>query len=390
MVEKLEKRLDNSGVGGMLLAELSKAFDCLRHDLLIAKLVAYDFHQPSLCFIFSYPSGRTQRTKVNNSYSSHTDIKYSVPQCSILDPLLFNIDICDLFFWDYKCDIASYADDNTPCTSDISLNLVLEKLESSTHDLFRWFKENHMKANPDKCHLLVTTNTLTSVNINGFQIKNSTEERLLGIKFDSKLSFENHVSSLCKKASQKLHALTRIVNYMNLSKRKALMKTFVISQFNYCPLVWMFHSRKLNHRINSIHERALRVTYQDYQSTFLQLLQKDNSVTIHQRNLQVLATEIFKAKNDLSPEIMKEVFELKEPSYSLRSKGNYFVRGNVKTTHYGIQSIKYLAPKIWDLVPDQIKHCGSLTKFKHFIKSCSPSDCPCRICKTYIAQVGFI
>ena len=152
----------------------------------------------------------------------------------------------------------------------------------------------------------------------------------------------------------------------------------------------MFHCRKLNHRINSIHERALRVTYQDYQSTFLQLLQKDNSVTIHQRNLQVLATEIFKAKNDLSPEIMKEVFELKEPSYSLRSKGNYFVRGNVKTTHYGIQSIKYLAPKIWDLVPDQIKHCGSLTKFKHFIKSWSPSDCPCRLCKTYIAQVGFI
>ena len=292
--------------------------------------------------------------------------------------------------WDYKRDIASYADDNTPYTSDISLNLVLENLESSTHDLFRGFKENHIKSNPDKYHLLVTTNTLTSVNINGFQITNSTEEKLLGIKFDSKLSFENHISSLCKKASQKLHAVTRIVNYTNLSKRKALIKTFVISQFNYCPLVLMFHSRKLNHRINSIHERQLRVTYQDYQSTFLQLLQKDNSVIIHQRNLQFLTTGIFKAKNDLSPEIMKEVFELKEPTYSLRSKRNYFVRGSVKTSHYGIQSIKYLAPKIWAVVPDQIKHCGSLTKFKHFIKSWSPSDCPCRLCKTYIAQVGFI
>ena len=82
----------------------------------------------------------------------------------------------------------------------------------------------------------------------------------------------------------------------------------------------MFHRRKLNHRINSIDETALRVAYQDYKSTFLQ--QKDNSVTIHQRDLQVPATEIFKAKNDLSPEIMKEVFELKEPSYSLFSKGN--------------------------------------------------------------------
>ena len=87
------------------------------------------------------------------------------------------------------------------------------------------------------------------------------------------------------------------------------------------------------------------VPYQDYQSTFLQLLQKDNSATIHQWKLQVLANEIFKAKNDLSPEIMKEIFELKKSCYSLHSKGNYFVLGNVKTTHYGIQSIKYLAPK---------------------------------------------
>ena len=152
----------------------------------------------------------------------------------------------------------------------------------------------------------------------------------------------------------------------------------------------MFHSRKLNHRINSIHDRALRVTYRDYQSKFFINLQKDNSVTIHQWKLQILATEMFKAKNDLSPKIMKEVFELKELSYSLRSKGNYFVLGNVKISHYGIQSIKYLAPKIWDLVRDQTKHCGSLTKFKHFIKSWSPSGCTCELCKTYIAQVGFI
>ena len=94
-----------------------------------------------------------------------------------------------------------------------------------------------MKANPDKCHLLVATNALTSVNINDFQITNSIEEKLLGINFDRELSFENNISSLCKKASQKLHALTRIVNYMNLSKRKAPMKTFLISQLNYCPYI---------------------------------------------------------------------------------------------------------------------------------------------------------
>ena len=88
-----------------------------------------------------------------------------IPQGSISGPLL---DICDLFLWDYKCDTASYADDNTPYTPDVNLNTVLEKLKNSTRAIFRWFKENQMKANPDKCHLLVTTSALTSVNINGF------------------------------------------------------------------------------------------------------------------------------------------------------------------------------------------------------------------------------
>ena len=116
----------------MLITDLSKAFGCLRQDLLIVKLAAYNFDQPLLCFVFSYLSDRTQRTKVNNAYSPYTNIKYGVPQGSILGSLVFNIDIYDLSLWDYKCDIASYAVDNTPYIPDINLNLVLGKLESST------------------------------------------------------------------------------------------------------------------------------------------------------------------------------------------------------------------------------------------------------------------
>ena len=157
MVEKLKTVW---AISGILLTDLLKVFDCLRHDLLIAKLAAYDFDQQSLRYVYSYLSDWTQRTKVNNAYSSYANIKYSVPQCCILVPLLFNIDICDLFLWDYTCDMASYADDNAPYTSGRNLNLVFKKLESSTHDPFRWFKENHMiKVNPDKCQHLVTSNS---------------------------------------------------------------------------------------------------------------------------------------------------------------------------------------------------------------------------------------
>ena len=208
-----------------------------------------------------------------------------------------------------KCDTAIYADDNTPYNSDFNLEEVIQKLELTTNNLFEWFKNNHMKANTDKCHLLVTRYTDVTAKIGEFDVKNSREEKLLGVKIDSKLSFENHVSSLCKKASQKLHALARVVNFMDLAKRKSLMKAFITSQFNYCPLIWMFHSRQLNNRINKTQERALRLVYKDNKLTFDDLLKLDNSVTIHQRNLQILATEIFKVKNSLAPEIMTQIFE---------------------------------------------------------------------------------
>ena len=92
---------------------------------------------------------------------------------------------------------------------------------------------------------------------------------------------------------------------MNLAQRRSIMKGFICSQFGYCPLVWMFHSRKINNRVNSLHERALRVVYRDYNAT---LLSKDKSVTIHHRNLQLLATEIFKTKKELNGKIMEEIF----------------------------------------------------------------------------------
>ena len=246
-----------------------------------------------------------------------------------------------------------------------------------------------MKANADKCHLLVSSDEVCTAKIEDFTIENSTEEKLLGVKFDSNLSFEGHVTSLCKKASQKLHAVARISHYTDLNKRRSLMKAFITSRFSYSPLIWMFHSRNLNNKINRIHERALRLVYQNNLS-ISELLDLDNSVTVHQKNLQVLVTEIYKVKNGIAPEIMKDIFELQNPSYNLRSTCNQFRRGNIKTVHYGLQSVRYIGPKIWELVPNNIKYCDSLSKFRKLIKSWRLESYPCRLCKTYIAHLGFI
>ena len=165
-----------------------------------------------------------------------------------------------------------------------------------------------MKVNTDKSHLLLSGNTKLISNIDNNLIESEKEQVLLGITIDSNLYFEEHINNLCNKASQKLNALARISGYMDIQKRRTLMESFITSQFGYCPLIWIFHSRGLNNKINSIHERALRITYGDKTSTFQQLLEKDNSVSIHHRNLQALATEMFKISNNLSPDIVKENF----------------------------------------------------------------------------------
>ena len=115
----------------------------------------------------------------------------------------------------------------------------------------------------------------------------------------------------------------------------------------------MFHTRQLNNRINEIHERALTIVYKDNKLTFNDLLELDNSVTIPQRNLQIHSTEIFKVKNR-NNEIMTEVFEIKESYYSFHSEASHFKIENVKSIHYGIQSVGYLGPKIWNVVPQNI------------------------------------
>ena len=257
----------------------------------------------SLTFIQSYLTNRIQRVKINSSFSEYSNVELGVPQRSISGPLFFNIFICDLFFDDIDIYLANYADDTTPYTYDLELDKVIESLEKNNDKLFDWFSDNFLKAKPDKCHLLINNDENVALKIKNETITNSSNEKLLGILFNNKFDFDEHVTSLCRKASEKLNVLARVAQYMNLVQRRLIMNAFIFSQFGYYPLVWMFHSRKLRNSVNDFHERALRIVYRDYESTFQQLLKQNKSVSIHLRNLQIyllprfLRQKLFKPSN---------------------------------------------------------------------------------------------
>ena len=390
MISKWKNAMDTGKLAGAILTDLSKAFDCLNHELLIAKLEAYGCSHSSLKYIYSYLSDRKQRTKVNNSLSEWCSILSGVPQGSILGPLLFNIYINDMFYFISKSDIANYADDTTPFTVNKTMDSLLDSLGKDTDSLIKWFRDNYLKLNAEKCHLLVSNHSKDiEINVGEEIIECEKSVKLLGVTLDNQLNFNEHVSNICKKASQKLHALSRISHYLCQDKLRMLMKAFIESQFGYCPLIWMFHSRALNNKINKLHERALRLVYKNTHLTFEELLRKDNSFTTHHRNLQKLAIELYKVKNNLSPTLMKDIFPERIISYNLR-KMNPFKTLNVNTVYNGTETLSFRGPKTWELVPEDIKNATSLNEFKTKIKYWKPNGCTCRLCKVYVQNLGFI
>ena len=217
----------------------------------------------------------------------------------------------------------------------------------------------------------------TQFKLNKIETTNSVD--LLGIHIDNKLTFDDHIFTLCNKASMQLNAIGRLKHYLGKKELEVIVNSFIYSNFNYCPLVWHFSSCKALRKIENIHKRCLRMIHNDYDSDYETLLKISGTSTMQIKRIKQLAIEIFKTVNNLNPDFMKNIFTSKQ---NARVRPHDLLVRSHNTATYGDKSLKIVGPKIWNALPTEIKRETSLSKFKEYVKLWSGPSCKCNFCKS--------
>ena len=384
LIEDWKCALDNKCHIGAIFMDLSKAFDCISHKLLISKLHAYGVSNESCSLIMSYLCDRKQRVKLGQHKSEWARLSKGVPQGSILGPLLFNVFVNDLFYsLQEKCPLYNYADDNTLSMWGKTLEDVIRSLTESSVISIEWFEENYMQANPSKFQFFLINRT-PEISHNEIEIRNEkipldVSAKLLGVHIDSQLNFDAHITKICTRVSLRLNAIGRISKYLDENSRMKLFHSFILSEFQYCNTVWHFCSRKNIIKMEKLHKRAMQIVLNDYQLSYTQLLCRMRRPSLYISRVKCIAVETYKCLNGLNPAFLSDMFHVNETRYNLRDP-HKLIQPNVCTEKYGLNSFRYEGAKIWNQLPADIKSAPNLFCFKAAINAWPGPTCECRHC----------
>jgi hypothetical protein len=254
-----KQALDSKFYVGIIMTDLSKAFDCLPHNLLVEKFKHYKFSNKAVKLLESYLCERTQRVNIQGITSDWATLTKGVPQGSVVGPQCFNVYINDLLLLLAEHDIVpyNYADDTSFSVTGRTPDEVVQKIKNAMTLLVRWFEDNLMKVNIDKFQFLMLCpnrdgNSQTHyVQIGNITLKSQEGAKLLGIYVDTNLSYNVHIQQKCKKANAKLQALKRLSNFLTTECKLVVLRSFIVSQFLYCAALFHFTGKYFKEKMES-------------------------------------------------------------------------------------------------------------------------------------------
>ena len=357
------------------------SFDSLPHELIIAKLKAYGMKEEGCAFVWAYLSKRKQRVKLSGRASDWMELLKGVPQGSILGPIFFNIFMNDIYATITRSSLYNYADDNTIAVICDTKQDAIDALSQESELAVDWFKVNMMEANPTKFQAIILRNVDDSTNIpiRDNIVPSAKQVKLLGVTIDDRLDFHQHVSIICRRAGAQLRILQRLSSYIDEHSRMSIFRCFVLSNFNYCSLVWNFCGAEYTSKMERIQFRALKFVYNDFNTSYTELLARANLPTWQLHRKREILVEVFKSVNKMSPSFMWDLFKVKDITYNLRSNINVCLN-HCRTKRYGLDSLSYHGAHLWNLLPNDMKKCKDLDIFKASVRNWNEPMCKCRMC----------
>ena len=284
-----------------------------------------------------------------------------------------------------QCDLYNYADDNTLSFHAPTIQTMKQTLENAANIGIKWFNENGMQANPQKFQgMILGTKNDSDENRIHFQIDDITIKpekcvKLLGVYIDDNLKFQSHVSHICKQAAKQISVLRRFSKVLNEKEKLQIFNTFIMSNFNYCPLAWHLCGPKNTDKMEKIQERALRFVYNDHTSSYAELLTHAKRPSLYLSRLRKLSIEVYKIVSKECPDFLHDMFMTKEITYNLRDE-NKVHQPKYNSMTYGYNSLRYQGAKLWNLLPSDLKQVTNLNQFKTLIKAWLGPPCSCSMC----------
>lgn len=367
-IEDWRISLDDNEKVGCVAMDLSRAFDSVPHGLLIAKLHAYGVDLNSCEFVLSYLSDRKQRVKLCQMRSDWSYVKRGIPQGSLMGPVLFNLFTNDLIVkLQGLCSIYNYADDNTLSFSHKDVSAIKTKLEEVCKVAVQWFSRNNLKANPEKFQFMVISRKFedepVTLDVGGIVIQATNSMKLLGINIDNRLNFKSHVNNLSKSCGRQINALSRMSHILNTNCKKKILEAFVMANFSYCCVVY-HNCGKIDSRIlEKMLKRALKFVYLDFDSCYVDLLEKANMPSLYVLRQRQMLINVHKILNGNLPPVPANMYLKSINPYRKRLMLPHF-----NTVMFGYNALRYQGALLWNKLPCDFK-VEDFNAFKHKVNN---------------------